>query len=280
MAILNLLELTASEISILDREKTVVIIPLGSAEQHASHLPVGTKGFIAEAVSYSAAKQLQNSQWIPLISPSVSFMPSNVNYGFTGNFSMGARTFSDACYDIGNSFQREGFKWLYFVNMSISPDALKAVMVAVEDLNTLRDFKAFDPMPLWNFSPNPKVDSYVKNLGLTPEDDLHAGAKETSCILHLDKTMVKEDILPDMPPCRINASWEVLKGHFSFIEMGSEYGYLGDPRLSDAELGKLYLDEAAFGLSEAIKFTKDGNELPELPIQIRMLLKMVDLDEM
>lgn len=174
---------------------------------------------------------------------------------------------------------RDGFKNIAFVNLSISPDALKAVSVAVDDLNTLRDFRAIDPMPLWTFSRNEALDTAINNLGLEPGNEVHADVKETSALLHLAPELVNEE-LARLPSCSVNPAWEVLKGNFSFQEMGSRDGYLGTPSLANLELGKLYVAEAAYALAESIKFAAEGNAMPELPLQIRMLLKMVDLDEM
>jgi creatinine amidohydrolase/Fe(II)-dependent formamide hydrolase-like protein len=207
-------------------------------------------------------------------------MPCQSSFGFTGIFSMGARTFSDALYEIGYSLKREGFYKVFFVNLSISPDALKAVSVAVEDLNTLNDFKAYDPMPLWNFSNNEQINKFLSEIELDSGNELHADIKETSAMLSLEPNMVDQSILKDLPECRVNPAWEILKGNFSYQEMGSNLGYIGTPASASQEFGKLYLNEAAFALSEAVKFTLEGNDLPELPLQIRMLLKMVDLDEM
>jgi creatinine amidohydrolase/Fe(II)-dependent formamide hydrolase-like protein len=193
---------------------------------------------------------------------------------------MGARTFSDALYEIGYSFKREGFAFVYYVNLSISPDALKAVSVAIEDLNTLNDFRAYDPMPLWNFSPNEKIEGLLKQAGLEPSHELHADVKETSALLALDPDLVQTSMLGQLSRCHVNPSWEVLKGNISYQEMGSESGYLGSPDAANPEIGQIFLSEAGFALSETVKFTLEGNELPELPLQIRMLLKMVDLDEM
>lgn len=277
---MNISELTATEIASIDKENTIVLIPLGSVEQHGPHLPLGTKCFLSEAVAFSACAMLKAENIAALIAPTVPFMPCQSSCGFPGNYAIGARTYSDALYEIGSSFSRDGFKFVYFVNLSVSPDALKAVQVAVTDLNTLRDFKAFDPMPLWTFSANENIEQSLKNLGLEPGNEIHADVKETSALLSLDPDLLRPEIAAQLQPCRINTTWEVLKGNFSFQEMGSETGYLGTPSLANPDLGKLYLDEAAFGLTEAIKYTLTGNSLPELPLQIRMLLKMVDLDEM
>lgn len=275
-----LADLNTTQLSALDKASTVIVVPLSSVEQHGPHLPLTTKSFVAEAVAFEAAQRLKTDNLIALITPSVPFMPCHTSYGFPGCFSMGSRTYSDALYEIGNSFYREGFRFLYFINFSISPDALKAVSVAVEDLNTLRDFKAFDPMPLWSFTPNETIDALISDLGLEPANELHADIKETSAMLSLLPELVDEQLLASLQPCKINTTWEVLKGNFSFEEMGSTAGYLGTPALADKNLGVHFLEEAAFAFAEAIKYTIAGNELPELPLQIRMLLKMVDLDEM
>ncbi len=277
---MNLSDLTAAELAQLDKENTFVILPLGSVEQHGPHLPLGTKCFIAETVAFEAAGRLKSEGYSCLLAPTIPFMPCHTSAGFQGCFGIAARTYSDALYEIGSSLSRDGFKNLVFVNMSISPDALKAVSVAVEDLNTLRQFRAIDPMPLWTFAKNERLDAVLQGLGLESGNEIHADVKETSAMLHLDPGMMRADLASRLRSCCVNPSWEVLKGNFSFLEMGSKDGYLGSPAVANPDLGKLYIDEAAYALSEAVKFASEGNNMPELPIQIRMLLKMVDLDEM
>jgi len=277
---MNLMDLTAAELSQIDKENTFVIVPLGSIEQHGPHLPLGTKCFIAETIAFEAATRLKNEEYGCLIAPTVPFMPCHTSAGFMGSYGMGARTYSDALYDIGSSLSRDGFKNLVFVNLSISPEALKAVAVAVEDLNTLREFRAIDPIPLWTFSHNERLDAALRAIGLEPASELHADVKETSALMHIAPELLRDQIARQLSACCANPAWEVLKGNFSFQEMGSREGYLGSPALATPELGKLFIDEAAFALAESVKFAADGNPMPELPIQIRMLLKMVDLDEM
>lgn len=277
---MNLTDLTAAELLQLDKENTFIMVPLGSVEQHGPHLPLGTKCFLAETIAFMAANRLKAENMRCLITPTVPFMPCHTSNGFSGSFGVGARTFSDALYEIGSSFSRDGFKSIFFVNLSISPDALKAVGVAVDDLNTLREFKAFDPLPLWTFSRNERLDAFLRDHGLEPGNEIHADVKETSAIMHLDQSLMRPEIARQLRACCVNPAWEVLKGNFSFQEMGSESGYLGSPAQATPELGRLYVEEAAFALAESIKFAAEGNSLPEMPLQIRMLLKMVDLDEM
>ncbi len=40
-------ELNAFQIDALDRDKTLLFLPIGTLEQHSSHLPIGTDSFVA-----------------------------------------------------------------------------------------------------------------------------------------------------------------------------------------------------------------------------------------
>src|SRR5207247_8707884 len=51
-------ELSVPEIEVLDRDRTVLVLPLGSVEQHGRHLPVGTDTILATAVCLAAAERL------------------------------------------------------------------------------------------------------------------------------------------------------------------------------------------------------------------------------
>ena len=207
-------------------------------------------------------------------------MPCQNNAGFNSYYCMSARTYSDALFDIANSFANDGFKCLFFVNMSLSLEALKAVDIAIQDLNSRPNFMAFDPMALWNFSNDEKIDEYLSNLNIEAKNEIHGDIKETSALLAVDATLIKENLYKELPDSKVNKSWEMLKGNYSFKEMGSQNGYLGSPAKSSEAFGKLYLEQASIALAESMKFVSLGNELPDLPIAIRMLMKMIDIDEM
>ena len=51
-------ELSSREVDRLDRDRTVIVLPLGSVEQHGHHMPLGTDTMLAHAVSLAAANKL------------------------------------------------------------------------------------------------------------------------------------------------------------------------------------------------------------------------------
>lgn len=277
---MNLLDLTSYEISQINKEETIILLPVGSVEQHGPHLPLGTKYYIAETIAYETLNKLKSDEIPCLVAPTIPFTPCNTSIGFEGCYSVSARTFSDIIYEIAASFYADGFRLVVLVNMSISPEVIKGVNTAIEDLGKLEGLIITDPMPIWNLSKNEKLSNFVKKHGLKLSNELHGGATETSALLHLDESLIRSDYAKKLSPCIINKTWEVLKGHFSFKEMGSEFGYIGDPAKASAEVGRYYLENAAQGLYRAILAIRDGKQMPDLPLQIRMLLKMIDLDEM
>jgi len=54
----NYRDLTRWEMEQVDRENTIVLIPLGALEQHGNQAPLGTDDIIAEAMSQEIKKAL------------------------------------------------------------------------------------------------------------------------------------------------------------------------------------------------------------------------------
>ena len=68
-------ELSAPEIAALDRNATVVVLPLGSVEQHGRHMAVGTDTLLAYSLALAAADRLAAAVVLP--PPWYGFSASN-----------------------------------------------------------------------------------------------------------------------------------------------------------------------------------------------------------
>ena len=55
----NYSELTRLEMEQIDREETIVLIPLGALEQHGNQAPLGTDDIIAQAMTEYLKKALE-----------------------------------------------------------------------------------------------------------------------------------------------------------------------------------------------------------------------------
>src|SRR5690349_5514414 len=105
-------EMTSPEIGALDRERTVVVLPIGSVEQHGNHMPVGTDTLLAKAVSLAAAQADNDICVMP--SPWYGFSAHHMR--FPGSVTLSAQTLMAVVEDIVASVVKHGFRRILIVN--------------------------------------------------------------------------------------------------------------------------------------------------------------------
>src|SRR6187402_563877 len=105
-------ELTSPEVAALDRDRTVLILPLGSVEQHGRHMPLGTDTMLAHAVSLAAAGQLADVAVLP--PPWYGFSAHHMR--FAGTVTLRAETMHALVEDIAASVVAHGFRRLVLLN--------------------------------------------------------------------------------------------------------------------------------------------------------------------
>lgn len=105
-------ELTSPEIGALDRERTVVVLPIGSVEQHGNHMPLGTDTLLAQAVALGAASKAADVIVMP--SPWYGFSAHHMR--FPGSVTLRAETLIAVCEDIVAAVVKHGFRRILIVN--------------------------------------------------------------------------------------------------------------------------------------------------------------------
>jgi len=106
-------ELSVLDIQALDRDRTVVILPVGSVEQHGRHLPVGTDTILARSVALAAAEILRGRIAV-LPPPWYGFSAHHMR--FPGTVTLRADTMTALVEDIAASVISHGFRRLLIVN--------------------------------------------------------------------------------------------------------------------------------------------------------------------
>jgi creatinine amidohydrolase len=104
-------EMTWVEIAEKIRQTDVVLIPMGSTEQHGRHLPLGVDTFIP----MYAAEEVAKRTGVP-IAPPVWFAPCENHMGFPGTISVHPATIIALTGDICRSLGRHGFKNFVLLN--------------------------------------------------------------------------------------------------------------------------------------------------------------------
>jgi creatinine amidohydrolase len=150
----------------------VVLVPLGSTEQHGPHLPFDTDTVIACAVAEAVARRFAEAGLSAYVAPAVPVGSSGEHQDFPGTISIG----NDALRHIVIELARSVKNWsprIVFVNGHGGN---------VPTLNdALSQLVAEEHEALW-------VPCGV------PGQDAHAGREETSVLLHLAPTSVRLDL--------------------------------------------------------------------------------------
>jgi creatinine amidohydrolase len=106
-------ELTSPDVAALDRDRTVLILPLGSVEQHGRHMPLGTDTMLAHAVSLAAARRLAGRVAV-LPPPWYGFSAHHLR--FAGSITLRPETLIALVEDVVTSMVSHGFRRILIVN--------------------------------------------------------------------------------------------------------------------------------------------------------------------
>jgi mycofactocin precursor peptide peptidase len=205
----------------------LVLVPVGSIEQHGPHLPLDTDTVIAEAVTRGVAGRLQGA-WV---APPIAYGASGEHQGFAGTSSIGTDVLTMVVIELVRSVRTWASR---VVLVNAHGGNLPALTRAVDRLVTEGHDVAWVPC--------------------APEEhDLHAGFTETSLMLHLrpwavhlsqaeaGNTAPLTEILPSLVADGVRAV--------------SPNGILGDPSGATAREGRRQLaalvDEVTFRLTTA-----------------------------
>ena len=103
------------EIAEMRDRDAVVILPIGSIEQHGRHLPVDTDIYAAETVALAAAQAL--SPEVPvLVAPPLWTGVSPHHMHFTGTLTLTVDTFSQVISEIVACMWQHGFRHILLLN--------------------------------------------------------------------------------------------------------------------------------------------------------------------
>jgi creatinine amidohydrolase len=218
----NLAELTWVQV---DRgARRVLLVPVGSVEQHGPHLPLDTDTRIAVAVASGAAALREGTA----VAPAIAFGSSGEHAGFTGTLSIGTSALCELLVELGRDASRD-WDSLLFVNGH--GGNASAVSGAVARL----------------VAEGRRGAAFAVSV---PSGDAHAGLTETSLLLHLEPSLVRADVAEAGETQPIADLMDRLRSHG--VRSVSPNGVLGDPRTATADLGRRLLADLVGGCVTAV----------------------------
>jgi len=257
-------EMTWVDVQTYLTENDMVIIPLGSTEQHGLHLPLGTDYFSAMELSKRISAQTK-----VIVAPILMVGYSEYHTGFTGTLSISIETMEQVVFECIESLIKHGFKRFMFFNGHGGNNIVQENLIhKISQTTSANAVSIGVGSPLW---PTKGIDFF----------DWHAGKFETSLDLCLFPELVQMDkaekpnikfsletqkviSLSDDNP-ELNRIWqgsmigapeETGKGG-SVIEVSSN-GVISynDPKDASTEYGKQYVDDIVNSAVALIKAWK------------------------
>lgn len=232
-----------------DRERVVVIQPVGAIEQHGPHLPLVVDAAIATAVLGKALTLLPTA--IPAYGlPPLYYGKSNEHWHFPGTITLTAQTLRQVLMESAASLYRAGFRKLVWLNgHGGQPQVLE---MAARDLHqTYPDLQVF-PLFVWNV-PHPAAEM------LTPQElelGIHAGDAETSLMLAILPEQVQmAQAVCEYPQGLPTNGLLSMEGALPFAWVTrdlTQSGVLGDPTGATVAKGDRLLQALALGWAQVI----------------------------
>jgi creatinine amidohydrolase/Fe(II)-dependent formamide hydrolase-like protein len=239
-------QMNTGQISALDKQKTVVLLPGGILEEHGPHLPSFADGYSNEWLTQKLAEAIvERPGWAVLVFPIIPLGHGGGNeiggkYVFPGTYSIRRTTLRAILMDLATELGDQGFRRIFVMHGHGAPFHNLMLDQAGD---YFRDTYGGSMVNLHGLEPTAEQLSKLKlappDLNLSESEkrengsmDVHAGLEETSRLIFLRPDLVHPNYRT-LQPFAANNPVEL----FQVPKSANWLGYLGSPRLATAAYG-------------------------------------------
>lgn len=228
-------EYTWPEIEELLKKEPLVILPVGSVEEHGHHLPLNTDLLQPLYLAEKLARELN-----ALILPPVAYGWTMTMMGFPGTISLRFETLRALIYDILKGAVQHGAKKFLVISGHASSNHMCALRLACEEI--IKEHPEVQIMLLSDYHI-----AYKYRGTIVPEDDSHAGVLETSRIMAIRPELVHEGKMKYSK--KEYVPYSIITDYREIFP----YGTMSNPEGANAELGKEINEKIYHELLDLIK---------------------------
>lgn len=236
-------ELSWHQIREVVKSDPVVVLPVGTTEQHGPHLPLMVDYLCAESIGRMAVEQAQPHA---LLMHPVPYSFNEHHMDFPGTIAIDPHTIIDYISQIGISLAHHGFRHIVILN---GHGSNVPFMDIAARMITNRSEAICAMISWWSLL---KAEDLAWRESPYPGGFSHACEAETSLLLHFRPDLVEmskaENGMPDVQRSE-NIFWDLQGGSKvmfqEFFSRNSPTGIQGDATLATAEKGKLLAEAAA-----------------------------------
>ncbi len=236
------MEMTAARLAKVDREKTLVIVPIAAVEQHGPHMPTGTDTILCTAVAEAAEREMSSQV---LITPTVWLGASSHHLRFGATLDADLDTHITVLCDIALSLLDDGFTRILFLNGhggNVDP-----MRVAVRKLQPMYRQAVIAAGSYWDVA----VTEREQNLQGDHKFVGHACEFETSLMLHVRPELVDQSLCNNAGELVPSEVGDVFVSRD--MSQRTQAGFTGRPDLATAETGQKIFDAIVANLTGTIE---------------------------
>jgi creatinine amidohydrolase len=226
----------------------ILLLPCGTIEQHAHHLPLGVDKLLPTRVCREVAGRLDCIVADPIVYGCKSQPKMGGGQAFVGTTSLDGATYFNVVRDVLREFMRHGARKLavvngHYENMMFIMEGIdlalrEARYDGIDDVKIMR-------LEYWDYIREATLNTIFPDgfPGMALE---HAALLETSLMLHFYPDLVDMERLPvDEPPADFPA-YEVFPSGKRWVP---ESGALSTARGASADKGKLIAEDSVSGIA-------------------------------
>lgn len=250
--------LTWREINEAVKLEKVIVLPVGSTEQHGYHLPLDVDTRLASSVALEAARRANTDM---LVLPPISYGYTHHVMDFPGTINIEPSTLVRFVLDVTRSVAHHGFRRIVILNGHGSNHPL---LEQAGRQTTVQTDALCMTLSWWNLVA--KYWNENVRTSVNPGGCAHAGELETSMYLHVDGASVRADriegTLPDYMSLPGADRWQYVdltggSGPATIVEWTSSYtesGAFGRPQEATAEKGSLVFEHAVTQFIDLVRW--------------------------
>jgi creatinine amidohydrolase len=245
-----LANLTWPDVQSLPFDRTIVVLPTGSIEQHGPHLPVSVDTDLVSAIASGVERKLpDNILLLPTLWPGLS----THHNAFPGTMDVAQSHYIQLITDLGLSIARMGAKKVFILNGHGGNDT--PLRAALRELKTSVPDVRFVFASYWTLAAKAFKEIRTSEMG----GMAHACEMETSMMLHLHPEKVRMHLAkrdgPKHQDVYRKADMQFARPVFFVNEFNevSASGVVGHPDLATAEKGKRFYESAVASVVEFLE---------------------------
>lgn len=220
------------------KKDKVLILPVGSTEQHGPHLPLSVDTVIAEKIALLLAKEIDG-----VVAPAISYgyKSKPLSGGgplFPGTIDLNGVTLMNITEDILEEFIKDGITKIFILNAHFENEAF--ILESVDIVSRRHPEITIVETNWWDVLSQDIIDKVFDVIPFPGWAFEHAAITETSLIMYLAPELVREEFMSDemgAEPAPY-AKYPIVKG------MVPDSGILAPAISSSPEKGKLITDSA------------------------------------